>query len=301
MRYDLVDLRVFLAVLDEGNLSRGAQRCNLAPSSVSQRIRQLEDTLGTVLLERNREGVSPTPAGTVLADYARKSFELLEQMHADMLPFSAGMPGRITLFANTNAINSFVPDDLAIFFKHHPSVRIALEEKNSHDILAAVADRRADVGIVALQANHKELTFFPYRDDDLVVLVPLSSPINRGRPVRFEECLREPFVELQRGAAINTFLLSHAAALGATLDIRVQVPGYRAVVHLVASGAGVSVVPRSAVEKEDEKRLAVLPLAEPWAQRNLRICVRQDAPANHHRDELVRILVECAAAAATPA
>ncbi|MCJ9728691.1 LysR substrate-binding domain-containing protein [Bradyrhizobium sp. PRIMUS42] len=113
----------------------------------------------------------------VLADYARKSFELLEQMHADMLPFSAGMPGRITLVANTNAVNSFIADDLAIFFKHHPSVRIALEEKYSHDILAAVTDRRADVGIVALQANHKELALFPYCDDELVVLAPRSSSI----------------------------------------------------------------------------------------------------------------------------
>ncbi|WP_369010433.1 LysR substrate-binding domain-containing protein [Bradyrhizobium sp. PRIMUS42] len=126
----------------------------------------------------------------------------------------------------------------------------------------------------------------------------VAAPSNRGKPVRFEECVCEPFIGLQRGAAINAYLLSHAAALGATLDIHVQVPGYRAVAPLVASGAGVGIMPRSG-EKGYERRLAILPLAEPWARRNLRICVRQDAPANHHRDELVRILVECASAAVT--
>jgi DNA-binding transcriptional LysR family regulator len=66
MHYDLIDLRVFLAVAEQGNLSRGAERCNLAPSSVSERIRGLEDAIGAPLLIREARGVRLTPAGHVL-------------------------------------------------------------------------------------------------------------------------------------------------------------------------------------------------------------------------------------------
>lgn len=291
MHYDLMDLRVFLAVVDEGNLSRGAQRCNLAPSSVSLRIKDLEATFGSALLQRKPRGVAPTAAGLVLAEHARRCLAQLEQMHADLQPFAHGITGRVVLFANNNAISSFLPDDLGRFLGAHPAVRITLEERNSNDVIAAVAQGRADLGVVVTESEHPALAFFPYRSDELVMLVPLDSPLRRGgRAIRFAECLGEPFVSLQPGAAIHTFLLNHASALGARLDIRIRVSGYRAIARLVASGAGIGVVPRSALEPGDDTRLAVLALDEPWARRELRICVRRDAEPHFWRDALVREL-----------
>lgn len=290
MHYDLTDLRVFLAVVDEANLSRGAQRCNLAPSSVSLRIRELETAFGSPLLQRKPRGMLPTAAGLVLAEHARRCLAQLEQMHADMQPFAQGLTGRVVLFANNNAISSFLPDDLGRFLGAHPAVRITLEERNSNDVIAAVVEGRADLGIVVADSEHPALRFLPYRQDELVLLVPPDSGLPRGRPLRFAECVGEPFISLQPGAAIHTFLVNHASALGARLDVRVRVSGYRAIARLVASGAGVGVVPRSAIEPGDESRLAVLPLDEPWAARALRICLRRDAPPHFYRDELVREL-----------
>jgi DNA-binding transcriptional LysR family regulator len=290
MHYDLMDLRVFLAVVDEGNLSRGAQRCNLAPSSVSLRIRDLEADFGSALLQRKPRGVAPTPAGLVLTEHARRCLAQLEQMHADMQPFAQGITGRVVLFANNNAISSFLPDDLGRFLGAHPAVRITLEERNSNDVIAAVAEGRADVGVVVMDSEHPALQFFPYRSDELVMLVPLDSPLRRDGPIRFADCVGEPFISLQPGAAIHTFLLNHASALGARLDIRIRVSGYRAIARLVAAGAGIGVLPRSALEPGDEQRLAVLALDEPWARRELRICVRRDAPPHLYRDALVREL-----------
>lgn len=300
MHYDLVDLRVFAAVAEEGNLTRGAQRCNLAPSSVSARIRALEDEVGSPLLERRQRGVVPTPAGRVLAEHARRCLAQLEQMHADLAPFGRGITGRVVVFANNNAINSFLPDDLAAFFKAHPSVRVSLEERNSHHVLAAVAERRADLGVVAMEGEHPLLAFFPYREDELVLLVPRVHPLARRRAVRFAECLDWPFISLQPGAVIHTFLANHAAALGGRLDVRVQVSGYRAIARLVATGAGVGVAPRSALEPGDQAGLRVLRLEEPWSRRDLRVCVLRQAEPNVHRDALVRLLAGGTAGTSSP-
>jgi len=153
MHYDLIDLKVFLAVADEGNLSRGAERCHLAPSSVSLRIKGLEEAVGTPLLTRQSRGVALTPAGHIVVEHAQRCVAQLEQMHADLLPFTQGLSAHLTFFANNVAIGTYLPDDLARFFALHPNVRITLEERTSLDIMAAVAAGRADLGAVALE-NH---------------------------------------------------------------------------------------------------------------------------------------------------
>lgn len=300
--YDLTDLRVFLAVAEEGNLTRGAQRCHLAPSSVSLRLKGLEQAVGVALFTRQARGVALTPAGTVMVEHARRCVAQLEQMHADLQPFAQGLTSHITFFANNNAISSHLPDDLARFFAAHPAVRITLQERLSADIVAAVAAGRADIGVVAMDTEHPELDYRPYRIDELVLLAPLNSAIARqarqaqqakGKKISFAACLGEPFISLQQGAALHTFLMNHAEALGGRLDVRVQVSGYRAIARLVASGAGIGVVPRSAVEPADHQRLACLSFTQAWARRELRVCLRRGAgEGSHFLAKLVAVLCE---------
>lgn len=293
MPYDITDLKVFLAVADEGNLSRGAERAHLAPSSVSLRIKGLEQAVGTPLLIRQARGISLTPAGYVLVEHARRCLAQLEQMHSDLLPFAQNLTPHITFFANNNAISSYLPDDLGRFFVHYPSVRITLEEHLSHDIVSAVAAERADIGVVAIEKGHPELEFFPYHEDQLVLLAPLESQLGQRSAVNFAECFSEPFISLQRGAALHTFLVNHAMALGGRLDVRVQVSGYRAIARLVSSGAGIGIVPRSALESSDRDHLATVELLEPWARRDLRVCVRrQQKEKNHFQEKLIQILCQ---------
>lgn len=275
MHYDLTDLKVFLAIAEAQNLSRGAARCYLSPSSVSLRLKGLEEAIGTPLFVRRARGVELTAAGTIMLEHVRRCLAQLEQMHADLLPFAQGIKGHINLFANNNAISSHLPNDLARFFALHPAVRITLEERPSSDIVTAVLAGRADLGVVAVDQEHPELCYLPYREDELVLLVPRSNPLAAFSSTKFSACLNQPFVSLQSGMALHTFLANHAIALGGKLDIRVQVSGYRAIAHLVTSGAGIGVVPRSALEDSDQESLVVLTLDETWAMRHLHICLRE--------------------------
>jgi DNA-binding transcriptional LysR family regulator len=284
-RYDLTDLRVFVAVADEGSVSRGAERIHLAPSSASQRVASLEQALGVTLLERRARGVVPTQAGRVLVDHARRCFAQLEQLHADLAPYAGGLRGHVTLFANNSALASFLPDSLAPFFAAYPLIRITLQERLSTEIVQAVAGGRADVGIVGAENDHPELQSWPYRHDRLVLVASKDDPLvapKGDRPgavkaMRFADCLTRPFVCLHSGAAIHTFLVERAAELGRRIDIRVQVGDYRTVCRLVASGAGVAVVPRAAIQGTGAPALRVVDLAEAWAERVLRICMRREA------------------------
>lgn len=287
MHYELTDLKVFLAVFQEGNVSRGAARCHLAPSSASLRIKALEELLGTSLFVRHARGVVPTAAGEIMLEHVQRCLAGLSQMEADLAPFAQGLTGHLTVLANNNVLHSFLPQDLAAFLASYPDVRIHLQERMGTDIIPAVAEGRADVGIVAVDSDHPQLSFHAYREDRFVVLLPRRHVLAHRSALRFSDCLEYPLISLQTGTPLHTYLASQAARLGARLDVRVQVTGFSAIAALVASGAGLAILPRSAVLPQDEESIVMAVLDEPWALRQHRVCVRRDAPRHWLREQFI--------------
>ena len=276
MHYSLVDIRLFVAVADAGNVSRGAAHCFLAPSSASLRIKQLEESLGTRLFVREARGVSLTRAGQVMLEHCRRCLAELEQMHANLAPYAEGVKSHVTLFANSTAIASYLPENLSVFLRAYPAVRVSLEERLSHEIVAAVAEGRADIGVVTWSDEHPDVTFWPYHEDELVIVAPAATELGQDGKVRFVECLAHPIVSLASGTAIHTFIAGKAAALGYPIDVRIQVAGFSAVVALVRSGAGIAIVPRSVMRNLQDDGVRTLTLLEPWAVRQLSVCARSD-------------------------
>ncbi len=275
MRYDLPDLRLIAAIADSGSLTRAAEQIHLAPSSASHRLTQLENTLGVALFRRHARGLTPTPAGESLLRHARQVFAQLEQMHADLAPYASGLHSQVRVFANTNAINCFLPEDLGDFLHAHANVRISLEEQPSPAIVQAVAAGQVEIGVVAAEGGVGELETVPYRRDRLVVIVPVSHPLAARPAVGFSEVLGEPFVCLHAGSAIHTFMMNHAARLGGRLDVRIQVRSFNAVCRMVAAGVGIGMVPRSSVVAVDA--LKTVEITDAWAPRDLQLCVRSQA------------------------
>lgn len=276
MHYSLVDLRLFVAVADAGNVSRGAAHCFLAPSSASLRIKQLEESLGTRLFVREARGVSLTRAGQVMLEHFRRCLAELEQMHANLAPYAQGVKSHVTLFANSTAIASYLPEDLSNFLRAYPAVRVSLEERLSHEIVSSVAEGRADIGVVTWNDEHPDVRFWPYHEDELVIVAPKEQALGQDGRARFVDCLAHPIVSLASGTAIHTFIVGKAAALGYPIDVRIQVAGFSAVIALVRSGAGIAIVPRSVLRNLQGDGVQTLGLQEPWALRRLSVCARSD-------------------------
>jgi DNA-binding transcriptional LysR family regulator len=278
MRYDLTDLRLFIAIAEERNLTRGAARTHLAPSSASHRLRLLEAELNTPLFVRKARGLSLTRAGEALLRNARQIFAQVEQMHADLSPYAEGIRGHVSLWANTHATHTFLPDDLADFLKQHPQLSVSLEEHTSPQIAQAVASGEIEVGVLAEIENSAGLELIPYRRDRLALIVPHDHPLATRQHLRFSEVLDAPFVMLHAGSAIHTFTMNAAALLGRHLDVRIQVRSFEAVCRMVGAGVGIGLVPRSAVPGSGMHESPVLvEIDEAWAQRDLQICVRREA------------------------
>lgn len=214
MRFDVADLRLFVAIVEAGSITHGATRVNLALGSASGRIKQMEEAVGVALLSRQRLGVLPTDAGRTLLRHARATLASMQRLTDDLGQFAHGLKGTIRLLANTNAITEFVPVPLSHFLASHPNVNIEVEERLSHEIVEALVDGVADLGIVAAAADMDNLQVFPFATDRLCAVVPASSSSFEGvREIDFEELLEHDFVGYASGASIQTYLEGHARRL----------------------------------------------------------------------------------------
>jgi DNA-binding transcriptional LysR family regulator len=172
MRYDLITMDVFIAVAEERNLTRAAERLHLAVSAVSKRIAELEEQVGSALLLRYARGVDLTPAGQSVLHYARELRMVLGHMDEELASYSAGVKGHIRIHAITSALAQFLPNDLERFLSNYPLINFDIEERVGSAVVKAVVEGRADLGIFAEHTRATGLETRPYRQDQLVVVTP---------------------------------------------------------------------------------------------------------------------------------
>jgi DNA-binding transcriptional LysR family regulator len=275
MRFDLVDLRLFLHVAEAHSITHGAERSSLALASASARIRGMEDALGTPLLARNRRGVSLTPAGQCLVEHARLILQQVERMRGDLGSFARGLSGSVRLVSNTAALSEHLPKVLAKFLAANPSISLDIEERESADIAAALASGAADVGIASAAALPDTIEQFPFRDDALVVVLPRGDSLGRKRAMALADVVDRAFVGLPADSALQRHIAGHAARLGKSMKVRARVTGFDAVCRMVEAGAGIGIVPEaSAARCRPSMRIESVRLSDPWASRRLAICAR---------------------------
>jgi DNA-binding transcriptional LysR family regulator len=291
MRFDLSDLRLFLSVVEAGSITHGAERMHLALAAASTRVRNMEAALGTPLLHRDRQGVRPTPAGRSLVYHARTLLQQAERMHGELAQYAEGIKGQVRLLSNTNALTEFLPEPLSEFLASHPQVNIDLEERLSDEIVAAVADGTADVGIVAGTVAVAGLETFPFRTDRFLLVVAPQHPLGMVERIPFAEVLDFDFVGLDRASALQRFLSEKAERIGRRLKLRVQLRSFDAVCRLVECNVGIGVVPATTAERHG-KTMSIhrIELADEWALRKLTICVRRQDDLPIYARELVKHL-----------
>jgi DNA-binding transcriptional LysR family regulator len=276
LRFDLVDLKLFLHVAEARSITHGAERANLALASASARIRGMEAALGVSLLVRNRRGVVLSPAGECLREHARLIVQHVERMRGDLGAFARGLAGSVRLLSNTAALGEHLPRLLASFLAAHPTISVDLEERESADIGAAIAAGAADIGIASDTAMPEGLEVFPFRADRLVVVVPRGDALAGARSTRLADIADRNFVALPRESALQRHLAGHAARLGATMKVRARVTGFDAVCRMVEGGAGIAVVPVTAASRcRRSMAIQIVALRDPWARRQLSIYVRR--------------------------
>jgi DNA-binding transcriptional LysR family regulator len=276
-RVDFVTLKLFCAIVQSGSITKGASVCNLALSAASRRISELEETVGAALLDRSVKGVTLTPVGHAVMQHAMRLFQGFEQMSNELAEYSKGAKGHVRLWANMSALTEFLPAALASFLETHPEIQVEVEEQLSSDIVRALTDGIADIGIFAEGTVASGLLTRIIGSDQLVIACNKSHPLSKRKRISFEECLQYDFVGLNRGSALLELTSRNAEKLGKQMRLRIQVRSYDAMCQMIRVNLGIGVLPLQACEGQIKSMgLKVIPLEDAWADRNLLLAIKSN-------------------------
>jgi DNA-binding transcriptional LysR family regulator len=299
MNFDTSDLRIFVAAAEHGSLTAASLHCHLALAAISKRIAKLEEQTGSRLFLRSKSGVELTPAGEVFLRHARNWLYDFQMLNAELQEHGRGFRGLIRLAANTNAMLGFIPECVGQYLNRHRQIDIQIEEVLSLEVIRRVAEGRADVGIFAASVDAGHLELFPFRDDLLVVVMDHEHRLAKASSLHFSQVIDEDFIALDKQAAIQTFLNEKAQRLGKTMHIRVETRSFDAICRFAQSGFGIGIIPLSTAELYgNNTTLAVVPLADEWAERRLKIAVRSLAALPIYARQLVEHLTDSSLSAA---
>jgi len=271
------DLRLFLAVAEAGSITAGAHQIHLSLAAASTRLQKLEHAIGATVFVRSRQGVSMTDAGRTLFRHAGRLQRDMEALHADMAAHAQGVRSTVRVLSNTAAMTEYLPRLVGQFLIHHHDIDIDLRELDSHDVLSAMHQEQADIGIVADYVGTEGLKTQLFRTDRLVAIMPIGNESGALSAVSFVDLLELSFVGLPAESGLSRFLQNQALHHGRGIHHRIRVRSLEDVVNLVIEGVGVAVIPEAAACRLANECALIRPLVDSWSTRRLLLCTSSNA------------------------
>ncbi|RDV00641.1 LysR family transcriptional regulator [Trinickia dinghuensis] len=274
-KLDLTSLRLFVAVCQERNIARAAERECITSSAVSRRISEIEALIGLPIIVRESRGISVTPVGATVLRHAQAVIANIEGMEAELSQYVTGAKGVVNVAASLSAVVQFLPEDIAGFRRVFPDVDIEVEERTSTNVLRSVREGGIDFGICNEIPAVEGLEPLPYRTDRLVLVVPAAHRLGTATTVRLADFVDEQFVGFGGDAALMSLLCQQAQAIGKDLNVKIRVRSLDALCRMVHVQLGVTVVPQQIGELYlNTLNIRLIPIAEPWSARSLVIVCR---------------------------
>ena len=244
---DLRQLKSFLAIAEERQFTRAAERLGIAQSSLSAQIKQLELELGVPLFNRTTRHVSLSDAGEVLIDRARVVLAEIADVTSEIQRMKGMLSGRVVIGVTQTPGPVDVLGLFAGFCSRYPAIELSVREDLSVRLAEELREDRLDLGILTVVESNdcRGLHVQPLAQEDLVAIVRTDHPLAARASVSIQDLSGERLVTSPAGATIRRTVISAAREAGIELDIGFETREVSRIRAMVAAGLGVAVLPRS--------------------------------------------------------
>jgi DNA-binding transcriptional LysR family regulator len=249
---DVRQLELFLAVMEEGSVTRAAQRVYLSPGAVSLQLHNLATELQTDLFVRTGKRFSPTPAATRLAELARSVIRDVRAIEQEFANDAAVDPRPFHLATGATTLIHRLGRPLRLLRKQYPHTQIQVTVSATEEMVAGLFDRRFDLAIISLPYDETNLTILPLFDEELLILQPSNKPV-RGRRVGFisaEELASARFLLYPTRSNMRSIIENFFRELNIFPQVTMEADDTEVIKKLVEAGFGYSILPESALRDQ---------------------------------------------------
>jgi len=246
---ELRHLRYFVAVAEELNFTRAAEKLGINQPPLSLQVRQLEKEMGTQLFHRRTRGVELTDAGKLLLEEARVILKQVERAKTDVRRRGRGETGRLIVgSAGATYFHPLIPAIIREYGLTYPDIILAPQASNTALLMAQLCAARIDVGIIRPPITGGDnVSTMPLVNEKTLVVVPSGHALSGSKSVQLAALAKEKFVLTPRALNPGNYdsIMAACHRAGFTPVIGQEAPQIVSVIPLVAGGLGVSIVPWS--------------------------------------------------------
>jgi len=254
---NLNQLRVFAAVAREHSITRAAQVLKISQPAVSKQLAELEQAVGTTLVDRLPRGIRLTEAGSVLQEHARRIFTSEAAAEADLQQLLGLGRGKLSVGASTTIGNYLIPELFGRFHREYPNVELELEIANTAVIQAKVKDDLLDLGLTEGFAEAEGLEVQIAAHDEMVMIVAPKSQLVKKSPITAAALSKIPMLMREHGSGTRDVIEAALAERGVSIRPAMSLGSTEALKKAVSAGLGAAIVSKLAVELELQVGLLV--------------------------------------------
>lgn len=270
MRFDFFDLQLVLYIVATGSLTKGAELSAISLQAASERIKKLEQYFATPLFIRQTTGVELTTAGHALAEHARRLMQQKDLLEHDMQRFRPTTPEALTLWCNSSAQSEYLPPLLPQYLMLHPEINLDLHEAESSEIVEALTQGVARLGLVSSFFDTRHLQTQEFASDPLVLICPAHHTLTQQTQLNLVDALNYGFIGLMPHHSLQQSIETQAKLLGFNIQYRLRLPNFSAIAEVVAKGVGIAIMPARAAQRlQPEYDFHAVQLLGAWANRKL--------------------------------
>ncbi|MEQ8201414.1 MAG: selenium metabolism-associated LysR family transcriptional regulator [Syntrophomonadaceae bacterium] len=262
--------KTYVRVVESQNLSKTAEDFGISQPAVTKQIQGLEDIFGVLLLERAGRKLKPTEAGEILYNYAKDIIKAVEKTERAMEELSDSRRGSLYLGASTIPGQYILPYLIKLYKDKFSTISISMDIADTEKIFNRIGERELDIGIVGGWLNNRKVDGFPWLEDELMVVVPANHKLAVYQEIKLNSLLNERWIFREKGSGTRKALESLLAANGLCkedLNIYMEAGSTEAVMAMVESGVGISVVSRWAIKRIEMRNMKAITLDEVDAKR----------------------------------
>ncbi|GAA1360663.1 LysR family transcriptional regulator [Streptomyces beijiangensis] len=297
-------LRILRAVADHRTVTAAAAALFLTPSAVSQQLAALEQETGHALLTRSGRGVRLTAAGEILLTHTHEVLAQLERAEAELAAYAGGAAGEVTVAAFATGIAEVLAPAIRDLAGTRPGLRIHVRDAEGDESLTLVLDGGADLALAveyrgAPHEDDRRLSRVPLYAEPFDAVLPAGHPLAQAPTVELAALADADWIGQYPGNPCHDVMLLACELAGFEPRLTHSSDDYRAVVALAGAGAGVALVPRSALRGMELKDTVVRPVQGPAATRRVFAAVRRGAEQHPLLRPLLDALADAAAGLTT--
>jgi DNA-binding transcriptional LysR family regulator len=260
---NLRQLQTFITVARLGSFTRAAHLLHLSQPALTKQLRQLEETLGVRLLDRNTRSVELTRIGKELAPVVDQLLRELEAVVVNTKGLAEKSRGVIRIAALPSISSTILPRAVAQFKKLHPGISAILKDTLAQQLVAMVKADEVDFGIGCLNGTEPEVQFTLLLTDRIVVVFPPGSGLERRKVIELSELVGLPLILMDKESSVRRLVDKAFESIG-----KFAVPAFEATymstaAGMVHAGLGVALLPSSAFETGELTGLCCRPIKHP--------------------------------------